>query len=54
MYLNDRIYYNVYFCNYNRSSTEGFRMYWSLKYGIIRFEGESGETLYAWDLETTE
>jgi len=54
MYLNDRIFYNVYFCNYNRSSTGGFRMYWSLKYGIIRFEGEIGETRFTWDLETPE
>jgi len=51
MYLNNRVYYNVYFCNYNRSSMEGFRMYWSLKYGIIRFEGGIGEARYSWDLE---
>jgi len=52
MYLNGRVFYNVYFCNYNRSSSEGFRMYWSLKYGIIHFEGGTGETRYTWDLET--
>ena len=54
MYLNGSIFYNVYFCNYNRSPSEGFRMYWSLKYGIIRFEGEIGETQYVWDLEMPE
>ncbi len=51
MYIDSRVFYNVYFCNYNRTPSEGFRMYWTLKYGIIRFEGEIEDTLYSWDLE---
>ena len=51
MNLNGRSYTNVYSYIHGLNETEGFRMYWSLKYGIIRFEGEIGETTYTWDLE---
>lgn len=51
MNLNGHKFTNVYSYNHEASETEGFRMYWSLKYGIIRFEGEIGETTYNWDLE---
>ena len=51
MNLNGRSYTNVYSYTHGIDETEGFRMYWSLKYGIIRFEGEIGENTYTWDLE---
>jgi len=54
MNLNDRNFTNVYSYVHVMNETEGFRMYWSLKYGIIRFEGEIGETTYNWDLENPE
>ena len=54
MDLNGLSYTNVYSCTHGLNETEGFRMYWSLKYGIIRFEGEIGETTYSWDLEIPE
>jgi hypothetical protein len=54
MNLNDRNFTNVYSYVHGMNETEGFRMYWSLKYGIIRFEGEIGETTYNWDLEIPE
>jgi hypothetical protein len=49
--LNGLSFTNVYSYTHGMNETEGFRMYWSLKYGIIRFEGEIGETTYTWDLE---
>ena len=49
--LNGVTYTNVYSYIHIENETAGFRMYWSLKYGIIRFEGEIGETTYTWDLE---
>lgn len=48
--LNGRIYKNVYSWSHYKSISEGFSMYWSLKYGIIRFEEEAGEHTYSWDL----
>jgi hypothetical protein len=52
IYLSNRRFTNVYSWSQIKSNSdfEGFRMHWSLKYGIIRFEGEIGETLYSWDL----
>jgi len=54
MNLNGHMFTKVYSYNHEVSETEGLRMYWSLKYGIIRFEGEIGETSYTWDLEIPE
>lgn len=54
MNLNGRSYHNVYSYIHGINETEGFRLYWSLKYGIIRFEGVIGETNYTWDLEIYE
>jgi hypothetical protein len=51
MELNGSIYTNVYSWSRINASSEGFSIYWSLRYGILRFEGEIGETLYFWDLE---
>jgi hypothetical protein len=45
-----RNFQKVYSWNHSHSEHEGFRMHWSLKYGIIRFEGEIGESYYSWDL----
>jgi len=52
--LNNQVFRKVYATNHYHSDTEGFRMYWSLKFGIIRFEGEIGETFYSWDLVVPE
>lgn len=48
--LNGKSFQKVYSWNHYHSDKEGFRMHWSLKYGIIRFEGEIGEIFYSWDL----
>lgn len=48
--INGKLYQKVYSWNHVNSENNGFRMHWSLKYGIIRFEGEIGETLFSWDL----
>jgi hypothetical protein len=50
--LNGQSYSNV----YSRSIVDfqlmgEFTMHWSLKYGIIQFEGEIGDTTYSWDLD---
>jgi hypothetical protein len=48
--LNGTIYHKVYSWNHVNSENNGFRMHWSLKYGIIRFEGKIVEDAYSWDL----
>ena len=50
--LNGHSYSNVYaWSSVFYQEMEEFNMHWSLKYGIIRFEGEIGDTTYCWDLD---